>query len=150
MLFRDPMRQKQRTQKRMNQLPKGSAFHRSTSCQVCCEDSPIAADPKVPTKWVSVLETSNLSCHTGSEIASQHSSSDTGRGKEINSSSCASVEESTELQVSSLIDDDSVDSESEERALIELRALLGRAHRRRQEVVRPLLEADSASFEGFG
>jgi len=52
--------------------------------------------------------------------------------------------------VSSLIDDDSVDSESEEWALIELRALLGRARRRRQEVVHPLLEADSTSFEGSG
>jgi len=149
-LFRDPMRQRQGTQKRMNQLPKGSAFHHSSSCQVCCEDSPIAADPEVSTKWVSVPETSNLSCHTGSEIASQHSSSDTDCGEEINSSNCASVAESTELKVSSLIDDNSVDSESEEQALIELRALLGRTQRQRQEVVRPLLEADLASFEGFG
>jgi len=52
-------------------------------------------------------------------------------GEEINSSNCASVAESTELKVSSLIDDDSVDPVSEERALIELRALLGRAQRRR-------------------
>jgi len=134
----------------MNQLPKGSAFHCSSSRQVFCEDAPTAAEPEVPTKWVSVLETLNLSCRTGSEIASQHSSSDTNRGEEINSSNCASVAESTESKVSSLIDDDSVDSESEERALIELRALLGRARRRRQEVVRPLLEADSVSCEGFG
>jgi len=117
---------------------------------VCCEDLPIAADSEVPTKWVSVLERSNSSFHTGSDTASQHSSSDTDRVEEINSSNCASVAESTKSKVSSLIDDDSVDSESEEWALIELRALLGRARRRRQEVVHPLLEADSTSFEGSG
>jgi len=134
----------------MNELPKGSASHRNSSHKECCEDLPIAVDAEVSTKWASVPETSNLSCHTGSDIASQHSSSNTDRGEEINSSNCASVAECTESKVSSLIDNDSVDSESEERALLELRALLGRAQRRRQEVVCPLLEADSTSVEEFG
>jgi len=134
----------------MNELGKGSASYHNSSHQECCEELPIAADAEVSAKWVSVPETLNLSCHTGSDIASQHSLSDTDRGKEINSLNCASVAESTASKVSSLIDDDSVDLESKERALLELRALLGRAQRRRQEVVRPLLEANSTSFEEFG
>ena len=124
----------------MNELRKGSASCRNSSHQECCEELPITANGEVFNK------TLNLSCHNGSDIASQHSSSDTDRGEEINSLNCASVAESTASKVSSLIDDDSVDLESEERALLELRALLGRAQCQRQELVRPLLEDNSTSF----
>jgi len=67
-----------------------------------------------------VLETSNSSHIAGSEIASQHSSSDTDRGEEIDSSNCVSVAESAESDVSSLIEDNSVDPVSDKRALIDL------------------------------
>jgi len=128
----------------MNELRKGSASYRNSSHQECCEELPIAADGEVFNK------TLNLSCHTGSDTGSLHSSSDTDRGEEINSLNCASVAGSTASKVSSLIDDDSVDLESEERALLELRALLGRAQRRRQELVRPLSEDNLISFEESG
>ena len=82
-------------------------------------------DLEDPSKWVSVLETSKLSHHTGSEIASQHSSSDMVCGEEIDSSNCVSVVESAESKVSSLINDNSVNPVSEEQALIELWTLLG-------------------------
>jgi len=120
----------------MDQPEKGSSGHRSIR------------DPD-PSKWISVLETPNSSHIAGSDIASQHSSSDTDRGEEIDSSNCVSVAESGESDVSSLIDDNSVDSVSDERALVDLRTLLARSQRRRQEVRLPLFECDSASVEGF-
>jgi len=126
----------------MNELPKESAVHRKSSHQECCEHLPIAGDVEVCPKWVSVPETSNLS--------SEYSWSDTDCGEEINSSNCASVAESTESKVSSLIDDNSVDSESEEQALLELRALLRRARHQREEMARPLREGNSTSFEESG
>ena len=126
----------------MNELPKESAVHRKSSHQEGCEHLRVARDVEVCRKWVSVPERSNLS--------SEHSWSDTDCGEEINSLNCASVAESIESNVSSLIDDNSVDSESDEQALLELRALLRKARCQREEVAGLLRQGDLTSSEEFG